>query len=168
MISAESEARAALVTTAEAAELLGVPMETVSEYVGAGVLGRIRTKSPRGGRMYLYAMEDLIAFDARFPRDETGRRSVKTRQRADRNITRRRCTDGRPRYTARVKYQHGPQRERSRTFATLEAARRWRDRMEAERDGTQSPETPEHMKRGESWWSRLTRRAARRSWEVAS
>jgi hypothetical protein len=158
-----------MLTSDEAAELLSVPYETLSEYVGAGLLSRIRDTNTTGGRRYLYNLDDLIAFDARFPQDAYGRRQVKTRHRADRNIVRRRCTDGRLRYTARVKYR-AEGREVSRTFATLETARKWRDRMEAERDGT----TPDHFtpavphRPPPRWWARLLTRSADRPWEVAS
>ena len=157
-------------TTEQAAEFLNVTAPTISDYVANGYLARVTRRTGRGGLYYLYDRADLIAFDKRFPQGSNGRRGVRTEARVERNVSRRRCVDGRVRYLARFIDETGKQR--TRTFATLDGARRWRDRMEAKRspeaEQAKAPSPQDARTNRVGWWARLLRRSSHRPWEVSA
>ncbi len=153
-------------TTTEAAEFLQVSLPTVSDYVATGHLSRQTMRTDRGVIYYLYNRHELAAFDARFPVQMNGRRkAIGVESRVERNVSRRVCTDGRKRYIAR--YIDPTGKQRTRTFATLDAARRWRDRMEAQRDqkaGTAAESAPPSL----TWYARIKSRFVRRPQQVTA
>lgn len=107
----------------EAVEISGCTDTTLREYGKIGVIGTTKIK----GRRYFRA-EDVAMLDERYPRGKGGRRRLPTpsRETVDRCVQKRERLDGKATYYVSV--QVGKEIRR-RSFRSLDAARRWRDKQ---------------------------------------
>jgi len=138
----------------EAIEISDCTDTTLREYARIGMVGSTIIK----GRRYFRA-EDLASLDERYPRGESGRRRLPTptRKTADRCIQMRERIDGKTTYYVTV---YVAKEARRRSFRSLDAARRWRDKQYEMKESEPVTKTPSENDPKRSFFRRLLDRLA--------